>query len=329
MFGSSTQRLALVESIAKSDVLERVAGSVAIHLYEMELRPDGTYECTAFIGAGLERLLGPLPAERSPEEAWEAAVHPEDRAAYDAAYDSLQHGRPVEIEYRLVGYDGQTRWVWDRMQPRLGDDGTVLVDGIVADVSERHRTAQELADLQRRLAHLAYHDSLTDLPNRVYFQEQLGLALARAADRNLLVGAVFVDLDDFKAVNDVFGHVVGDELLGAVAERLRCATRSSDFVARHGGDEFVVLVSDLSAGRVRAETPRADVETVAARIRELFRLPFPLSKDVEVAVSASVGTALFPLDADGAQSLLIAADRAMYAEKRTKSGAGASSRAQA
>ena len=317
MLGSSTQRQALIESIAKSDVLERVAGSVAIHLYEMELQPDDSYECTAFIGAGLERLLGPLPNDCSPEEAWERAVHPEDRAAYDAVYASLQDGRPVEIEYRLVGYDGRTRWVWERMQPRRADDGSRLVDGIVADVTERHRTAEELAELQRRLAHLAYHDSLTDLPNRVYFQEQLELALDRARVRDSLVGIVFVDLDNFKGVNDTFGHLLGDELLCSVSERLRCATRSSDFVARHGGDEFVVLVSDLLPNDAPRRSGGGDVHRVATRIRELFRLPFPVSNEVEVAVSASVGVALFPIDADDAQSLVIAADRAMYAEKKS------------
>lgn len=321
MLSSTGQRQALIESIAKSDVLERVADSVAIHLYEMEVRPDGSYECIAFIGAGLERLLGSLPADRSPEQAWDDAVHPEDRRAYEAAYESVCRGRAVELEYRLVGYDGRTRWVWDRMQPRTTDEG-LFVDGIVADVTERHRTADELAELQRRLAHLAYHDALTDLPNRAHFDEQLELALNSVRSTGSLVAVVFLDLDDFKSVNDTFGHIVGDELLCAVAERMRAATRGSDFVARHGGDEFVVLVSDLRPDGKGDASGRDVVHALATRLRELFATPFPISGELEVPMAASVGVALFPVDGTDGQSLLIAADRAMYAEKAPKRDRG-------
>jgi PAS domain-containing protein len=108
----------LAEALATTDVLRRVAGTVAIHLYEMEYLADGSYVCNTFIGEGLESLLGPLPDDRSPEEAWEDAVHPDDREIYNAASALLDGNEPAEIEYRLVGYDGRIRWVWDRMRPR-------------------------------------------------------------------------------------------------------------------------------------------------------------------------------------------------------------------
>ena len=108
---------ALAEALATADVLRRVAGTVAIHLYESEYLEDGTYVCNTFIGEGLESLLGPLPEDRTPEEAWEEAVHPDDQETYDVLA-RLKAGESVEIEYRLVGYDGKTRWVWDRMRPR-------------------------------------------------------------------------------------------------------------------------------------------------------------------------------------------------------------------
>ena len=110
---------ALAEALATTDVLRRVAGTVAIHLYESEYLEDGTYVCNTFIGEGLESLLGPIPEDRTPEEAWEEAVHPDDEETYDVLA-RLEAGESVEIEYRLVGYDGKTRWVWDRMRPRRG-----------------------------------------------------------------------------------------------------------------------------------------------------------------------------------------------------------------
>ena len=133
------QNRSLAEALATTDVLRRVAGTVAIHLYEMEYLADGSYVCNTFIGEGLESLLGPLPDDRTPEEAWEDAVHPDDRATYDTASERLDRDEPAEIEYRLVGYDGRVRWVWDRMRPRRSPDGRLLVDGIVADITERRK----------------------------------------------------------------------------------------------------------------------------------------------------------------------------------------------
>ena len=139
---SDDNHRALTDALATSDVLARVAGTVAIHLYEMEMQPDESYVCNTFIGAGLESLLGPLPTDRTPEEAWEDAVHPEDRAGYDATYEAIERGEPCEIEYRLNGYDGRTRWVWDRMHPRRTEDGRLLVDGIVVEITERKHATE-------------------------------------------------------------------------------------------------------------------------------------------------------------------------------------------
>ena len=99
----------------ESELLQRIAGTVAIMLYEMELRPDGTFECLAFVG--LETLIGRVPAGMSSEEAYDAAVHPEDREVYDQAVEGLRQGEPVEVEYRLIDPTGEVRWVLDRMRP--------------------------------------------------------------------------------------------------------------------------------------------------------------------------------------------------------------------
>jgi diguanylate cyclase (GGDEF)-like protein/PAS domain S-box-containing protein len=291
------------------DVLRRVAGAAAVHIYEMEWLADGSYRCNEFIGEGVERLVGPIPEGMDEEQAWEVAVHPDDRSAYDEYCEALMRGEPRELEYRLVGFDGVTRWVWERCRPRT-ENGRRLVDGIAADVTERRRAADELAAAQARLAHLAYHDALTDLPNRLLFQEHLEQAIARAHRGDLAVAVLFVDLDDFKLVNDRHGHTVGDELLRVVATRLREAVRTTDVVARLGGDEFLVLVADLDRPTA-AET----AERVAGSICTALRAPVDAAPG-ELYAHASIGASLYPADAESAEELLSKADIDMYRAKQ-------------
>src|SRR5919198_1524828 len=296
------------------DVLRRVAGTTAVHIYEMEWLDDGSHRCNQFIGAGLEGLPGPIPAGMDEEEAWEAAVHPDARAAYDACADAQRRGEQQEIEYRLNGFDGVTRWVWERARPRF-EDGRMLVDGIVADVTDRRRAGEELAEAQAKLAHLAYHDPLTDLPNRLLSREPLGKGGERARRGSRGVAVLFVDLDDFKLVNDSFGHSVGDELLRAVAGRLREVTRADDVVLRLGGDEFLVLIPDI-----RPVETAAAADRVAEKIRAALQAPVRLPEG-ELHTGASIGVSLYPTDAADAGELMKHADIAMYRAKQAGRGA--------
>ena len=297
-----------VRARAQNDLLRRIAGTVAIMLYEMELFDDGTFIWHEFLG--LESLLGPIPAGLSPEQAYEDAVHPDDRVAYDATFTALQRGEAAEVEYRLTGFDGVTRWVWDRMQPSRTPDGRLVVDGVVTDVTER-RLASE------RLAYAALHDQLTGLPNRTASQAHLEEALDRAEREEQGVAVIFIDLDDFKLVNDSFGHAAGDELLRAVAERLGNTTGAADMVARHSGDEFLLVLADIrsaSEGGLTARDVRGPAERVARTIRSVLEKPFLVS-GIEIYISASLGISIYPGDAVDAEALLKHADIAMYQAK--------------
>jgi len=294
----------------ESELLQRIAGTVAIMLYEMELRRDGTFECLAFVG--LETLIGPVPVGMSSEEAYDAAVHPEDREVYDQAVDGLRQGEPVEVEYRLIDPTGEVRWVLDRMRPERDlEDGRLIVSGVVADISERKRVE---AEAREKLAYAALHDSLTGLANRASFLEHLELGLKRAHRTKKGVGVLFIDLDNFKLVNDSFGHGAGDELLKAVGSRLRAAVRGMDVVARQGGDEFLILLSDLELDADDEAPASRATEAVASKVGAILSEPF-LVDGIEIYVSASVGISLYPADGDDAETLLKHADVAMYSVK--------------
>ena len=246
------------------------------------------------------------------DEAYDAAVHPEDREAYDAAGVALARGESVEVEYRLLSRDGQTRWVLDRMRPEgTAEDGCLLVDGVVADITARKRIEAEAIE---KLAHAALRDSLTGLANRTAFLEHLDSALIRAGRTDKGAAVLFIDLDNFKLVNDSFGHSAGDELLKAVGSRLRAAIRQTDLVARQGGDEFLILLSDLERSPTEETAFMGAAEVVANTLRRSLRAPF-LVEGIDIYISASVGISLYPSDADDSTTLLKHADVAMYMVK--------------
>ena len=187
---------------------------------------------------------------------------------------------------------------------------------MIFDITQRKLAEEEIA-------FLAYHDKLTGLPNRALFEEMLESALARARRFDLGVGVLFLDLDNFKLVNDSLGHHAGDQLLIQLAERLRDCTRETDLVARLSGDEFLLLLADLERGAgALAGAPDAGLliaESVAARVREALEQPFDLGGS-EFFVSASIGISLYPQDASDAESLLRNADAAMYRSKEFERG---------
>jgi diguanylate cyclase (GGDEF)-like protein/PAS domain S-box-containing protein len=198
---------------------------------------------------------------------------------------------------------------WNATPLRDGD-GTVTGSAWIGeDITDRRKAEEELA-------RLAYHDSLTGLPNRILFQEHLELALARADRTGTGVAVLYVDLDDFKLVNDSFGHGAGDQLLCEVANRLRMSTRSSDVVARQGGDEFLILIADVDVEDERTMDIGEVARKVAEEVREAVSRPMVLA-ETEIYTSASLGISLWPIDASDATSLLKHADIAMYKAKES------------
>ncbi|MFG0496055.1 MULTISPECIES: diguanylate cyclase domain-containing protein [Pseudomonas] len=187
----------------------------------------------------------------------------------------------------------------------LGNDFNALLDEL--EVWHSHLQSEN-----QTLAHQASHDSLTGLPNRVFFEGRLSRSVRNAARQQDHLAVLFLDSDHFKQINDTLGHAVGDEVLISVAERVRAQLREQDLVARLGGDEFAVLLTPLHS--------RDDAEHIAEKIVASMKLPVQLDSGRSISTSLSVGIAYYPDDGADPASLLNAADAAMYQAKRKRRG---------
>jgi diguanylate cyclase (GGDEF)-like protein/PAS domain S-box-containing protein len=232
-------------------------------------------------------------------------THPEDLAKDMFMVSDLIHGKKKRfvMEKRYLRKDGEIIHVTihvslvrdARRRPRY------FIAQIV-DITERKRYEQTIK-------HLAYHDPLTGLPNRVMLRDKLAVALTQARGCQEMLAVIFLDLDRFKVINDTLGHYIGDQALKLIAERLVGAVRASDVVARLGGDEFTVILPGIS--------DESDVFKVLRKLMEALQQPMRL-EEREFSVSASVGIALYPRDGQDSEQLLQMADKAMYTAKKRK-----------
>ncbi len=240
-------------------------------------------------------------------------IHREDRRALSRWLVRLARGDASQgLEVRLADEDGEARHVHLRGEPLLSASGNVLgLVGTIQDATERTRTIQQMH-------RLAYFDVVTELPNRSRFHEKL-IETLRTAERDGSAFAImFLDLDQFKRINDTLGHAVGDDLLRVIAQRLTRSLRPDDIsgptlattperdVCRHGGDEFIVLLNGVASEQ--------DAARAATRLLTMLAQPIVLGTH-EVFVSASIGIVLYPRDGNDIDTLLKNADAAMYHAK--------------
>ncbi len=258
------------------------------------IEADGTLR---YQSGALRSLLGYDPADTAGKNVFEM-VHRDDadhlRAAMRRIIETRQSSGPIELRFRHR--DGGWR--------TFESLGTNCLDNPhIGGVVFNSRDVTDRKVIQQRIQHLAYHDNLTGLPNRSLLQDRLAHAIARAERSRRKVAVLFIDLDNFKNINDTLGHDVGDELLRQVARRLSDCVRIEDTIARQGGDEFIVLLDSLEDGRAAS--------LVAQKVLNALRQPFPLGA-TEQHVSGSVGIAVYPEDGRDAQTLMKNADTAMF-----------------
>ena len=221
--------------------------------------------------------------------------------------DAIREGRLFQGEILNYKKDGTPFWNLLSINPVRNADGTLVnFVGVQRDITP-------LVMLTRRLEYDSRHDRLTDLPNRRGLDEHLERAVARARRNGTRLAVGMIDLDDFKPVNDTLGHEAGDRLLRELSQRLQGLLRASDFLARVGGDEFVVVIQDLPAN-----SEMAQIGAVLDRLHTAADRPFGLTPGQEIRVEMSLGLALFPSDAQTPDALLRQADAAMYQSKSDK-----------
>ncbi|UTF51183.1 diguanylate cyclase [Desulfomicrobium sp. ZS1] len=226
-------------------------------------------------------------------------VFTEDREMALENHRLRMEGNVVQrYQMRMLRKDGDNAWV-EVSGARIEWAGSPASLNFLSDITDRKA-------IEEKIHFMAQHDPLTALPNRTLFFDRLERALALAKRERRSLAVMFVDLNDFKPVNDTYGHSVGDLLLQSVARRIESALRASDTVARIGGDEFVVLLPNLENSM--------DVEDVAVKLGQVLSEPFNLDGQI-VAISASIGTAVFPVHGNDAASLCRHADTMMYEDK--------------
>ena len=288
----------LIETRERSDAFTRIVESIDHHVYINEVLPDGGRR-TLFSGPGRERLLGGVPADGDWGRAWIEAIHPDDREIYAQHTARYLRGDMSEVRCRMIGLDGVTRWICGGGMPRrMGD--RLIVEGIVRDATVEMQNAERLREAART-------DSLTGIFNRRHFSEVLEEQLESSRHEHRTPGLLLVDVDHFKAVNDTYGHQVGDAVLHEIATRLQNAVRSFGSVARWGGEEFIVLAPDLADERA--------LWRICEGLRQsVSQLPITVGAR-RLDVTVSVGALL--CDPSGSHELLVdQADRALYAAKR-------------
>ncbi len=221
------------------------------------------------------------------------------RIIRDADREALAHGRLTVLEETLPTTMGNRDFLTYRF-PIADAAGRKFLGVVGIDLTERKRG-------EERVRYLAHHDGLTGLPNRILLLDRLSQSLAQAQRSLRQVAVLFLDLDNFKAINDFMGHHVGDELLRLTAHRIKSCLREEDTVARQGGDEFIILLGNLESKEGAAQ--------VAGKILDALRTPFLLNGGRECHIGGSVGVSVYPDDGSEAEDLLQNADTAMYYAK--------------
>lgn len=295
------------------DITERMRAKDLLRKREQEFRalaenspdPIVRYDRNArrvYVNPAFEMLAGKPAAQLTGMTPVESPVgtYVVGTLTHQAVCRVLEEGICTEVETAWKEADGMVRCFQVRLVPEFDNDGAVM------SVLSNSRDISQIRYYQQQLHNLAFSDTLTKLPNRALFNDRLRQSLLEADRRNQTLGLFFLDLDNFKYINDTLGHNAGDCLLREVACRLKGSFREYDTVARFGGDEFTVILSNLRNG--------GDLAGIARKCLNVFSAPFRLpGKDV--FVTASLGIAVYPTDSRESEGLLRNADAAMYHAK--------------
>jgi diguanylate cyclase (GGDEF)-like protein/PAS domain S-box-containing protein len=298
-FVDISERKRMEQALQESEERYRLISSVSTDLLYSCVQTGDEIFSIDWATASVDHVFGYTLDEIMQRGCWRCFVHPEDLPEFDRQITHLASGQRSECELRILAKNGATHYIRAYTLAVKAEDGRARLFGACQDITERRRA-------EARIEFLAHHDVLTGLPNRVLLRDRFEQALARAQRSEKQVAMLFLDLDNFKRVNDTLGHLAGDQLLLESVTRLTRCMRDSDTISRQGGDEFILLLNEIP-----------DTETVERVAGDILRL---LAEPVEInnhAINAtcSIGIALYPQDGSDFDSLLQKADTAMYNAK--------------
>ncbi|MBW5446883.1 EAL domain-containing protein [Cohnella sp. CFH 77786] len=253
-----------------------------------------------YVSSACEQIYGVTVEQYVQPDFWKSVIHPDDLGRVEASQIDLRAGKTLHNEYRIFHANGEIRWIEDNAMPVLDASGELIrLEGVVTDITERKK-------IEERLHHMAFHDSLTGLPNRLLFKEKLEAAIARAKANGEKAAVLYLDLDRFKLINDSLGHDVGDQLLQVIARRLKDVLHPDDVVSRQGGDEFAIVLNGMRN--------QEHIYRRVRRILDTFQRPVKLFH-LELMVTTSIGVSVYPDAGTDTATLLKQADQAMYLAK--------------
>lgn len=267
----------------------------------------------SYIGPQIEQLLGWSPESWVSVEDWASRMHPDDREwVVNFCVAQSQAGADHEADYRAMTKNGEYVWIRDVVHVVRNENGDVdSLVGFMFDISERKKTEHQLLDLQKELEDLSFKDGLTGVANRRMFDSVLEIEWTNAKRNQQPLSLILLDIDYFKQYNDSYGHIQGDDCLKRVAKTLSSsATRSKDFIARFGGEEFVLVLP---------ETDEKAAKKVAERCRKLIfkeQIPHEISL-VSHVLTISIGVAsIIPSQQDEALAFVEEVDKRLYLAKQ-------------
>ena len=301
----TAERQALQAVGDQLDFIQKLTSKAPGMVYQFQIWPDGRREFP-FASAAIEQLFGVTAEEvRFNGLALFRKIYRDDFALVRETTDvSAKDLTPWQCEFRTEPQPGIVRWLYGNSTPQLLSDGSVLSTGSVVDITLRKQAEAEIEKL-------AFYDALTGLPNRRMLMDRLTKALSFSERRHTHGALFFIDLDNFKALNDTLGHQMGDELLKQVSSRLLACVREVDTVARLGGDEFVVMLEDLGGDATEAARQADDIgQKVLTSLNQNYFLA-----EAEHHSSPSIGVTLFHRHEVQMDELLKRADLAMYQAK--------------
>lgn len=294
----NTYQLQLEEKFSINEEQSKtIFDSLNVSIFSKDLLTNSVLFCSS----GIESLSGYTSKEFEDNQiSWKKCIYFEDLEEYNDRNQYLGLGLISKAQYRIIHKCGEIKWIEDTTIPIFNDKGIVVqTDSILTDITEQKR-------IDEKMAYLAYHDFLTNLPNRKKFEDELDAQIRQSNITNKHFAIIYSNMDGFKRVNDTLGHLIGDNLLKQISDRMKECISKHDLLARMGGDEFAFLIRDLN-----------EVEqsvTVAKRIIDSLDEPF-IVDDYELFVTASLGITIYPNDGADVKTLLKKADTALHRAK--------------